>query len=104
MRERNPQKVDRRTEGKMPEPEEPPNFSEFPSKPQDNKASESKDASKQQEDPFKRNDPWGGYKPTGEAGVFDDLGEKPNNETPEGNPNGRKCGSKQPCRITFCVN
>ena len=49
----------------MPEPEEPPNFSSFPSKPQDNKANESKDASQQQEDPFNRNDPWGGYKPTG---------------------------------------
>ena len=89
-------KVERRTEGKMPEPEEPPNFSSFPSKPQDNKANESKDASQQQEDPFNRNDPWGGYKPTGEAGVFDDLRAKPNKETPEGNPMGENAGPSNP--------
>ena len=96
-------KVDRRTEGKMPEPEEPPSFSSFPSKPQDNKASESKDASRQQEDPFNRNDPWGGYKPTGEAGVFDDLGEKPNKETPEGNPTGENA-VQATLPKQFCVN
>lgn len=69
MKERNVRrespKVDRKTEGRMPESEETPKFSSFPTQPPNQKANESQDAANQKRDPFDRNDPRSGYKPAG---------------------------------------
>ena len=72
----------------MPEPEEPPKFSAFPSQPPNERANESFDATKQNKDPFDRNDPWSGCKPTGAPDNFDLFGDpnKPNDEVPKGTP------------------